>query len=104
MLTYCKGNCQRQQLANYRYERYQESLKHNGNFYFGPKSLLLFGAASFLYELFPSNGEKGTADPTTMAYFFQKEVCTLPVDDCCFDSGFQSRRDLRYGLHLEWLY
>jgi len=54
----------------YRYQRYQQSLSENGNFYFGPSSLLLFGAASFLYELFPSLGPAGAPDLPTMESFF----------------------------------
>ncbi|EMF09816.1 Cloroperoxidase [Sphaerulina musiva SO2202] len=60
-------------IALYRFQRYQQSLNENGNFYFGPKSVLLFGAASFLYELFPSFGGFGTPDQTTMDFFFIKE-------------------------------
>lgn len=48
MSAVCKNNCNRDAMADYRYQRYNESLNTNGNFYFGPKSLLLFGAASFL--------------------------------------------------------
>lgn len=44
----------------YREARYQQSLADNGNFFFGPGSLLLYGAASFLYELMPTAG--GIAD------------------------------------------
>ncbi|KAH9831905.1 aromatic peroxygenase-like, partial [Teratosphaeria destructans] len=73
MSKYANGAFNRQNLALYRYQRYNESRAENGNFYFGPKSVLLFGAASFLYELFPSLGELGTPDQTTMDYFFQKE-------------------------------
>ncbi|KAH3916989.1 hypothetical protein HBH56_050320 [Parastagonospora nodorum] len=57
-------------LAAYRGKRYDESLATNGNFFFGPLSLLLYGAASFLYELFPSYGDKGVADLATMKSFF----------------------------------
>lgn len=46
-----KGQFDRNAMALYRYGRYQQSKRDNGNFYFGPKSLLLFGAASFLYEV-----------------------------------------------------
>ena len=60
----------RDNLALYRYQRYQQSLATNPNFYFGPKSLLLFGAASFLYELFPSFGPEGTPDLPTISSFF----------------------------------
>lgn len=70
--NYCKDQCNRDHVALYRKARYDWSVQHNGNFYFGPKSVLLFGASSFLYELFPSFGEFGTANPTTMSYFFQK--------------------------------
>ncbi len=70
MSVVANGNFSRDQLALYRYGRYLESRADNGNFYFGPKSLLLYGAASFLYELFPSNGEKGKADQATMNSFF----------------------------------
>merc|ERR1711959_653413 len=44
MSQVCKGSFDRKCMSDYRYERYQESLNWNGNFYFGPKSLLLFGA------------------------------------------------------------
>lgn len=48
MSNTCKGNFDRNNIALYRYQRYQQSLHENGNFYFGPKSVLLYGAASFL--------------------------------------------------------
>jgi len=48
MSTTCNGLFNLPNLALYRYQRYQQSLSENGNFYFGPKSMLLFGAASFL--------------------------------------------------------
>ncbi|KAL2075059.1 hypothetical protein VTL71DRAFT_1 [Oculimacula yallundae] len=64
------GKFDRDALALYRYGRYQQSKRDNGNFYFGPKSLLLFGAASFLYELFPSKGNAGVPDQATMNSFF----------------------------------
>lgn len=57
-------------LAAYRSKRYDESVQTNPNFFFGPLSLLLFGAASFLYELFPSYGNEGTPDLDTMKSFF----------------------------------
>lgn len=59
-------------LAQYRLERYDESLFENPNFYFGPLSLLLYGAASFLYELFPS-GPNYIPDQATMDSFFIEE-------------------------------
>jgi hypothetical protein len=57
-------------IAAYRSVRYDESLRTNDNFFFGPLSLLLFGAASFLYELFPSYGPEGVPDLATMKSFF----------------------------------
>nr|AQA29370.1 hypothetical protein 77 [Fulvia fulva] len=51
-------------LAQYRYERYQQSKVD-----FGPLSLLLFGAASFLYELMPS-GPDYIPDKATISSFF----------------------------------
>ncbi len=70
MQNTCTGKFNRDNLALYRYRRYQQSLAENGNFYYGPKSLLLYGAASFLYELFPSGGNLGTPDLATMKSFF----------------------------------
>lgn len=60
MMSYCQGNCNLEHLALYRELRYNQSKADNGNFFFGPGSLLLYGAASFLYELMPTAG--GTAD------------------------------------------
>ena len=70
MQSTCQGNFNRDNLALYRYQRYQQSLAENGNFYFGPKEVLLFGAASFLYELFPSLGPAGKPDLPTISSFF----------------------------------
>ena len=64
------GKFDRNALAAYRSQRYDESVQENPNFFFGPLSLLLFGAASFLYELFPSYGNEGVPDLATMASFF----------------------------------
>ncbi|MCJ1312986.1 hypothetical protein MMC25_006662 [Agyrium rufum] len=66
----CSGLFNRDNLALYRYQRYEQSLAENGNFYFGPKSVLLYGAATFLYELFPSHGPEGTPDLATISSFF----------------------------------
>ena len=60
MMSYCNGNCDLQALALYRELRYNQSRADNGNFFFGPGSVLLYGAASFLYELMPTAG--GSAD------------------------------------------
>jgi hypothetical protein len=64
------GTYDRNSIAAYRSQRYDESVQTNPNFFFGPLSLLLFGAASFLYELFPSYGDKGVPDLATMKSFF----------------------------------
>lgn len=70
MMTNSTGGLyNRDNLAKYRYERYQQSLAENENFYFGPLSLLLFGAASFLYELMPS-GPDYVPDVATISSFF----------------------------------
>jgi len=63
------GVYNRDGLAKYRYQRYQQSLHDNKNFYFGPLSLLLFGASSFLYELMPS-GPNYVPDEATITSFF----------------------------------
>jgi hypothetical protein len=67
------GLYNRDNLAKYRYERYQQSLHDNPNFYFGPLSLLLFGASSFLYELMPSGTKGYTPDYDTISSFFGAE-------------------------------
>lgn len=67
------GNYNRDGLATYRAQRYQQSLKDNPNFYFGPSSLLLFGAASFLYELMPSGTKNYAPDYDTISSFFGAE-------------------------------
>ncbi|KAL6707920.1 hypothetical protein ACN47E_003594 [Coniothyrium glycines] len=64
------GNFDRNALAAYRSARYDDSVRQNPNFFFGPLSLLLFGAASFLYELMPSYGPQGTPDLATISTFF----------------------------------
>jgi hypothetical protein len=70
MQSTCKGNFNRDNLALYRSQRYAQSKADNGNFYYGPKPLHLYGAASFLYELFPSFAPAGTPDLTTISLFF----------------------------------
>lgn len=70
MQNTCQGNFNRDNLALYRYQRYQQSKAENGNFYYGPKTLLLYGAATFLYELFPSLGPAGKPDLPTISSFF----------------------------------
>ncbi|KAF4624281.1 heme-thiolate peroxidase [Cudoniella acicularis] len=64
------GPYNRDGLAKYRYERYKQSLQDNPNCYFGPLSLLLFGASSFLYELMPSGTNGYAPDEATISSFF----------------------------------
>ncbi|EHL00974.1 Cloroperoxidase [Glarea lozoyensis ATCC 20868] len=73
MQTTTGSNYNRDNLAKYRYERYQQSLRDNPNFYFGPLSLLLFGASSFLYELMPSGTRNYAPDEYTISSFFGAE-------------------------------
>ena len=71
MMTKTTGaNYNLENLALYRYQRYQQSLANNQNFYFGPFSLLLYGAASFLYELMPSGTRGYAPDYYTISSFF----------------------------------
>lgn len=56
-------------MAKYRFERYQQSLQDNPNFFFGPFALLLYGASSFLYELMPSGPEYVPDKPTISSFF-----------------------------------
>ena len=66
----CKGNFNRENLALYRKQRYDQSRRDNPNFTYDIKSLLLYGAASFLYELFPNLGPEGNPDLPTISSFF----------------------------------
>lgn len=64
------SNYDRDGLSLYRAQRYNQSLAENPNFYFGPFSLLLFGASSFLYELMPSSANGLKPDEATISSFF----------------------------------
>lgn len=66
----CNSNFDITGLAEYRYQRWHQSQVENPNFYFGPLSLLLFGAASFLYELMPSGTHGYAPDLATISSFF----------------------------------
>ena len=57
-------------MAQHQFNRYQQSVATNPNFYFGPKAVLLYGAASFLYELFPSHGPDGAPSLLDMGAFY----------------------------------
>ncbi|KAI9704641.1 MAG: hypothetical protein M1820_005389 [Bogoriella megaspora] len=68
---YGGGQFNRDTITAYRSQRYDESLNTNPNFYFGPKSLLLYGAASFIYQVFP--GSNHAPDLDTISTFFGAE-------------------------------
>lgn len=68
-----QGNYDLNNLALYRYQRWHQSIAENPNFYFGPFSLLLFGAASFLYELMPSGPDYAPDYPTISSFFGAKK-------------------------------
>lgn len=55
-------------MTQYRYNRYQDSLTTNGNFYFGIKSLLLYGASAFVFRLMP-NGTQPATLANTESFF-----------------------------------
>lgn len=66
----CQGDFSRSNLALYRYQRYQQSLQDNPDFYFGPLIVLLYGAATFLYELMASGTRNYAPDLETISSFF----------------------------------
>lgn len=66
----CNSNFNLQNLAVYRGQRWDQSVKENSNFFFGPLSLLLYGAASFLYELMPNGNHNYAPDLETISSFF----------------------------------
>lgn len=56
-------------MSKYRLERWQQSQQQNPEFFFGPLTVLLYGASSFLYELMPS-GPNYIPDKATISSFF----------------------------------
>ncbi|KAF2721568.1 Cloroperoxidase [Polychaeton citri CBS 116435] len=73
MDTTCKSNFDINGLSLYRQQRWAQSQAENPNFFFGPLTLLLYGAASFLYELMPSGSHNYAPDYDTIYSFFVKE-------------------------------
>lgn len=73
MDTTCKSDFTRENLAVYRNQRWHQSQTENPDFFFGPLSLLLYGAASFLYELMPSGTEGYAPNLATISSFFGAE-------------------------------
>lgn len=70
MAKTAQGNFNRDHMALYMSQRYAQSLADNGNFYFGPKAVLLYGAASFLYQSFPNHGIQGDPSLEIQKSFF----------------------------------
>lgn len=69
----CHGTFDRACLSLYKSQRYAQSRADNGNFFFGPETLLSYVAASFLYELFPDYGNEGSPDLAVISSFFGAE-------------------------------
>ncbi|KAK0938693.1 hypothetical protein LTR29_009792 [Friedmanniomyces endolithicus] len=69
----CGSNFDVAGLSLYRKQRWHQSQVENPNFYFGPLALLLYGAASFLYELMPSGTHGYAPDLATISSFFGAE-------------------------------
>ena len=65
---YGGGLFNRETIAAYRASRWDDSFSTNPNFYFGPKAILLYGAASFIYNAFP--GSTNQPDLATTSSFF----------------------------------
>ncbi|KAG8700390.1 hypothetical protein FRC09_005978 [Ceratobasidium sp. 395] len=64
------GLYDRQAMMAYTAERYRQSLADNGQFFYGPKAVILIGAATFLYELFPDHGIEGPPEFRWISSFF----------------------------------
>ncbi|KAF2231593.1 Cloroperoxidase [Viridothelium virens] len=60
-------------LALFRFQRYQQSRRDNPQLFFGPLGLFTHGAASFVYELFPSGTEGYAPNLNNTATFFGAE-------------------------------
>ena len=70
MTETCNSNYNLESLSKYRLQRYDQSKAANPNFFFGPIGLLLYGAASFLYEVMPSGNSGYAPDFATISSFF----------------------------------
>jgi hypothetical protein len=59
----------------YRKQLWTQSQQENPNFFYSPLALLEYGAASFLYELFPSVPSGATGEPNygNISSFFLEE-------------------------------
>ncbi|KAI9662911.1 MAG: hypothetical protein M1821_007958 [Bathelium mastoideum] len=64
------GNFDLDGLGLFRFQRYQQSRVENPQLFFGPLGLFTHGAASFIYELFPSGTEGYQPNLNNTATFF----------------------------------
>ena len=65
------GNFSLPQMVTFMGQRYKQSVAENPNFYYGPKVVLLYGAASFLFRLYPNfTGDVGPPTLHFIAGFF----------------------------------
>ncbi|KAL3426484.1 hypothetical protein PVAG01_03275 [Phlyctema vagabunda] len=64
------GNFDFQGLSEFRYQRYVQSRLDNPQLFFGPLGTFTFGAASFVYELFPSGTDEYQPNLQNTAAFF----------------------------------
>ena len=62
------GLFNRDAIAEHRANRWDDSQARNPNFYFGPKAILLYSAASFVYETMP--GSSNQPDIETISTWF----------------------------------
>ncbi|PPJ52508.1 hypothetical protein CBER1_10348 [Cercospora berteroae] len=89
----CDGECDRSKLSVYRKQRYMESKRDNGQFFFGPIQIALYAAAAFVYDLF---GPGPTASESTLLSFFgaTKDPSTgsyIPTSGESFPSNWTNR-------------
>lgn len=69
----CQGNFDRACLSLYKSQRYAQSRDENSNFVFNQDTIIFYGAATFLYTLFPNYGIEGIPDLATISSFFGAE-------------------------------
>ena len=74
-------------MVKYMGMRYDQSKATNPNFYFGPKVVLLYGAASFLFRLFPNFLSGDTAPPNlqNIGPFFGAQQTNTGITEPTFE-------------------
>ena len=71
MYTTVGGQFNLPNMVKFMGQRYKQSIAQNAEFYYGPKVVLLYGAASFLFRLFPNfTGDTGPPTLHFIAGFF----------------------------------